>query len=526
MSDPSWSSVSWLLHCDGSNGSTTFTDSGPAGVSVSGLGGASISTSGPKFGSGRAALEGTKALQIASGAATNFGTGSFTAEGWVYVSSVGFAYRALYSFGNDYDTAVLFLTTGDDGAVCTYWMNGAVRIVHQAGVTANAWHHFALVRAGNDFAVFWNGVMSSTIYTTSSSMPTGVPVLIGASTTSVEDPLDGRLDELRGTKGVARYTANFTVPSAAFPENVSSGEVRSLGASAIGRGAAVLLSPHDVRSLGASALGRGSALIGRSEARGLAGTPLGAGQARLGVQSIRVAGQTALGGALLNIRNQYLQGSGGRALGAGRSYINSPIRVLASGGSALGAGKVRTYNDFTGQLDPRSPLRYVADIITPSGVVRLPISSWQATLQLDQACYGQAVFPAIAEQAEAIVAATEVAVLRSGDVLGGGVVEQLMVRFPVDTRSIARGPRNHTATLSGYFDAFPGETGLPAAMQRPLRDVRSLTEDSGGTRVRCDVDWLLRPGMTATFGGTTLDVAFINYYVPGNDQYMDVGERV
>ncbi len=526
MSDPSWSNVSLLLHCDGSNGSTTFTDSGPVGLSVTGIGGATISTTGPKFGTGRLALEGAKGLQVSANAALNMGTGNFTAEGWVYVSSTGFSDRNLLNWGDGVDDAGLWLETGANGAVLSWWFQGGEVLVHQTGVTANAWHHFAVVRAGGTFALFWNGVISSSTYSSGGSMPASAPLLIGAYNTSADFTLDGRLDELRVTKGVARYTSGFSVPTAAFPEGSSSGEARVLGTSAIGRGAGRILAPHDVRVLGATALGVGRAAVGRSEVRVAAGSALGAGASRVAVHSVRAAGQSALGAGIPNIRYQYGQMRGGGALGTGRSFIDSPRLLWARAGTALGSAKVRAYNDFTGQLDPRAPLRYVADVVTPGGVVRAPISSWQATLQLDQACYGQAVFPAVTEFVDAIVAATEVAILRSGFVVTGEVVEQLMVRFPVDTRSIARGSRNHTATLSGYFDAFPGESNLPASMQRPLRDVRSLTEDNGGTRIRCDVDWLLRPGMTATYGGTTIDVAWINYYVPGNDQYMDVGERV
>ncbi len=527
MSDTDWSSVSWLLHCDGSNGSTTFTDSGPVGLSVSGLGSPTLSTSGPKFGSARLALEGTKAIQIASNAALNFGTGSFTAEGWVYADSVGYAYRSLYSFGNDYDTANLYLTTGDDGAVLSYWMDGAVRIVHQLSVSAGAWHHFALVRSGNQFALFWNGVISSTIYTSSASMPSGLPLIVGASNSSIEDPINGRLDELRGTKGVARYTSTFSVPTAAFPEGAAGPpELYGVGSSALGRGAARLLAPHDARGLGASALGVGKGLVGRSEVRTLAGSGLGVGKFVGGNQSVRVSAIGPLGRGSNVLGNRSIRVFGGSALGAGKSFIDSPRLAWVSGGSALGSGKGRAYNDFTGAVDPASTLAYVADLITPDGIVRVPISSWQATLQTDQACYGQMVVPAIFEQLESVTSATEAIVYRKAALTGGGNVEQIMLRFPVETRSLSQGSTNYTAVLSGYFDAFPGESDLPAEMTRDMLGVRSISEDGGGTRLRCDVDWLLRPGMKARYGSTEIDVSYINYYVPGSDQYMDIGERV
>ena len=49
--------------------------------------------------------------------------------------------------------------------------------------------------------------------------------------------------------------------------------------------------------------------------------------------------------------------------------------------------------------------------------------------------------------------------------------------------------------------------------------------NTGGLRVRCEIDWLLRPGHRAYYGTTPIIVDYLNYYVPGVDQYMDVGER-
>ena len=57
--DPFYSAVSLLLPMDGTNGSTTFTDSGPNGLAVTASGDAKVSTGSPYFGTGAAIFDGS-----------------------------------------------------------------------------------------------------------------------------------------------------------------------------------------------------------------------------------------------------------------------------------------------------------------------------------------------------------------------------------------------------------------------------------------------------------------------------------
>ncbi len=169
---------------------------------------------------------------------------------------------------------------------------------------------------------------------------------------------------------------------------------------------------------------------------------------------------------------------------------------------------------------------YVCDLVTPSGTVRVPISSWQATLRAGAKSYVQCVIPACTDLVDEVTAATEFAIYRRATLASGQVIEYEMARAPAQTRAFDQGPTNHTCTLSGYADGLPKQTDPPASYDRTLTGIRSQHTGAGGARIRCAIDWFLRPGQRAFYGTTPFIVSYINYYVPGFDQYMDVGEEL
>lgn len=221
-------------------------------------------------------------------------------------------------------------------------------------------------------------------------------------------------------------------------------------------------------------------------------------------------------------------GAGPAVLGAprvlGASVDLSLPRAMGAAPAVLGAPRVRVLHDFTGVLgDARSV--YVMDLATPTGAVRVPVSSWQATLQTGSSNYVQCVVPACTGWQVALDAATEFVIYRRAVLPGGSAVEQEMARAPASTLQYDRGPGRHTCTLSGYSTAFVADAAPDAAYDRTLTGVRSMSS-GGSMRVRCAVDWLLRPGQRAWVQGTPMLVGYINYYSPsGFDSYMDVGEQ-
>jgi hypothetical protein len=87
-------------------------------------------------------------------------------------------------------------------------------------LAANAWYYFAVVRSGSgtgNLKIYLNGTADATSAgaVTDNFNQTSI-LYVGASRTGTT-PLNGYIDELRITKGVARYTADFTAPQQAFP---------------------------------------------------------------------------------------------------------------------------------------------------------------------------------------------------------------------------------------------------------------------------------------------------------------------
>jgi len=177
------------------------------------VGNAQISTSVVKYGTGSLAFDGTgDYLKGANIPDLNFGTGNFTVECWAnWTASVvdgGFV-------GSDATGGMDFAYLSGTlriGRVNTAWDSTFSSFTPTAGV----WYHIAFTRSSGTARVFVNGTQVGSNSTNNNSYaPTG-GVIIGASNAGDRN-FKGYIDDLRITKGYARYTANFTAPTAAFP---------------------------------------------------------------------------------------------------------------------------------------------------------------------------------------------------------------------------------------------------------------------------------------------------------------------
>lgn len=190
----------------------------------------------------------------------------------------------------------------------------------------------------------------------------------------------------------------------------------------------------------------------------------------------------------------------------------------------LGAVAVKAWHDPTVGIDAGVPTRYRMQLITSGGDVEAPISSWQATLQVDAAQYVQCVVPNPGELVDTIEDATHFRLTRELQLLGGGTVEFVIAEAPVQTVNYARGSTNYSATISGYLDAVPA-VDWPEDTARTLTGIRAIFTTATTMRVSCSIDWLLSPGQPAIADGAPMTASYINYTVSDGYSQMDVGQR-
>jgi len=218
-SDPDFASVTLLLHMDGSNGSTVFIDSSSNPKAVTAYGTAQISTTQSKFGGSSGYFDGTASNLLTTDSDFALGTGDFTIELWSYpFNAINFA-RIIQcgNFGSGGDWQLV--RSNDGSANFTYWfdmLSGSSRLISSIAITTTQWHHVAVTRSGSTTRMFINGVQSASGI--SSANLTKTTVSIAASENGSNSSFMYG-DEVRITKGVARYTANFTPPTAAFPDS-------------------------------------------------------------------------------------------------------------------------------------------------------------------------------------------------------------------------------------------------------------------------------------------------------------------
>ena len=207
MIDDSYTKL--LLHMDGADASTTFTDE--AGINITAVGNAQIDTAQSKFGGASGLFDGTGDY-IYGTLPSAIGTQDFTLDYWVRHTSfvnyeVHFSFRTAGASWSSSSNAAAGFTLHDMAAGVIFSPSGVF--------TLNTWHHVALVRSGTTIKGYVDGTevgsgtygynITQTIFGIASHQPT-----------DAAEYLFGSIDELRLSVGIARWTSNFTPPTSAY----------------------------------------------------------------------------------------------------------------------------------------------------------------------------------------------------------------------------------------------------------------------------------------------------------------------
>ena len=227
VGDVYFPNVIFLAKFDGSNGSTSITDSSNKNNSITVNGGAQISTAASKFGGSSLKLDyenaGTGDRLVADTVADNLTSTTHTIEFWFktdmadsHITSQDPAFFGFNDSGNSYDNRLMLQMTSKTNlrfyrAASTY---------HDMTVSAlndDAWHHIAIVSDGTDYDIYLDGSRLTTDAGDSRQINSDDTFIIGAeldSGPSTGNYFSGYIDDFRITNGVARYTgASFTLPT-------------------------------------------------------------------------------------------------------------------------------------------------------------------------------------------------------------------------------------------------------------------------------------------------------------------------
>ena len=212
--------VTFLLHANGANASTSFPDSSLYGRAVTVSGNAQVSTAQSKFGGASIYFDGTgDSVQVATNDALRMNS-DFTWEAWVYINALpASGYHTLWAqrattgtIGGPcvvYDSAGNLLYFISDATGASWAISGTDSTLD---ITTNAWQHIALVKSGNNIKLYRNGI-GGTGVAHSTAVAATANTVIGAGAADSGQSINGYIDELRITNGYARYTSNFPVPT-------------------------------------------------------------------------------------------------------------------------------------------------------------------------------------------------------------------------------------------------------------------------------------------------------------------------
>lgn len=213
--DPDFANVVSLIHFDGADGSTTFTDE--IGHVWTPTSPAEISTDQAKFGgsSGQFTAGTNSRISTPASADWDWGTGDFTIEAQVYFTSTTRFY--LMSLGGN-DAA--WIITPSSGVVEVYGPGSYVLNTGSTPFSTGQWYAMRLVRSGDDWTVLRDGVVYATVNDSRAWGNSTQALSVAADLTGSAQTLGGFVDEWRLTKGVARDAGGAYTPQAApFPNS-------------------------------------------------------------------------------------------------------------------------------------------------------------------------------------------------------------------------------------------------------------------------------------------------------------------
>lgn len=211
--DPYFSNVVLLMHMDGANNSTVFTDI--KGHPITRNGNAVISTGHSKFGGASAYFDGNDGLTVAASPDLAFGLSDLTIEFFTKINDLISYHHLIGSGGYSIPSSGGWRLYTNDNQMELWQATPNTKLISGGMLMSDTWHHIAITQMSGILKLWLDGAFIGQ-YTNNIEWNDGQNkgLTIGGSAFG----LNGYIDELRITKA-ARYTQNFTPPTTPFPNN-------------------------------------------------------------------------------------------------------------------------------------------------------------------------------------------------------------------------------------------------------------------------------------------------------------------
>ena len=215
--DDHFGKVTALFNFDGSDGDTTGSglDASNKNLTVSYSSGDELSATQKKFGA--TSLYVADNVTLSSSDGFNMGTGDFTIEAWYYFTSFSnsFGHYDQWAGGSTGAGNVqMWNSTSAQGKIKWYY-NGSNNFTSSTTMSTGQWYHVAYVRESGTLKMYFNGTVDSNTQSYSSQFGKTGTVYLGDQHAGGGGAPQYYIDDLRVTKGLARYTSNFTAPTTA-----------------------------------------------------------------------------------------------------------------------------------------------------------------------------------------------------------------------------------------------------------------------------------------------------------------------
>ena len=216
VGDTHFSKVTAMFNFDGSDGDTTTSglDASNKNLSLTYSTGDELSTTQKKFGA--TSLYVADNVIVSSSDGFDMGTGDFTMEAWFYFTTFATSFALFDQWDSSGSTRnQVWHSTSTDGKLAWYYAGTSNFASANPAVSTGAWTHIALVRHSGTLKMYINGTAESNTASHSGQFGRSHTMYFGDQHGGGAGAPQYYMDDLRITKGLARYTANFTAPTTA-----------------------------------------------------------------------------------------------------------------------------------------------------------------------------------------------------------------------------------------------------------------------------------------------------------------------